>query len=121
VIEAERTDDDERADGVEREALMTGTGGTGAGEDFTAESRGVGRSGKVVELGAGLGEGICLRDSREALRSADAEGKGERSGGAGLSIRLSTARISIERDKRRICRPTTSHELKLCRRYKSNW
>ena len=90
MIEAERTDDDERADGVESDALMTGTGGTDIG------SRDVGRSGKVVELGAGLGEGICLRDSREALRSADAEGKGERSGGAGLSIRLSTSRISIE-------------------------
>jgi hypothetical protein len=90
VIEEERRDDpvpdgltgDNR--GVEKDALFVDGSGFDGGE---ARSRDVGSSGKVDDVGAGLGEGICLKDSRDDRWRANADGNGGRRAKAGLSFR----------------------------------
>lgn len=57
------------------------------GEELGGRSREVGGSGKVDDTGAGLGEGICLKDSRDDRWSVLAEGNGGRRAKAGLWIR----------------------------------
>lgn len=87
MIDEERRDDpfpdglmgDNR--GVEKDADGSGFDG---GE---MRSRDVGSSGKVDDTGAGLGEGICLKDSRDDRWRAHAESNGGRRAKAGLSIR----------------------------------
>lgn len=73
--------------GVEKDALVADGSGFDGGEKFGVRSRDVGGSGKVDDIGAGLGEGICLKDSRDDRWSAHAEGNGGRRTKAGLSIR----------------------------------
>ena len=57
----------------------------------------MGSSGKVAEIGAGLGDGISLKDSRDDRRREEAGGKGGRRANAGFSIRLQIRKVSIVR------------------------
>jgi hypothetical protein len=81
--------------GVEKDALVADGSGFDEGEKFGGQSRDVGGSGKVDDTGAGLGEGICLKDSRDDRWSA--EGNGGRRAKACLSIRLWTRKVSTKK------------------------
>lgn len=72
--------------GGEKDALVADESGF-RGEELRGRSREVGGSGKVDDIGAGLGEGICLKDSRDDRWSVLAEGNGGRRAKAGLWIR----------------------------------
>lgn len=72
--------------GFERDVLVAdGSGFEGGG--FGTRPWEVGGSGKVDDTGAGLGEGICLKDSREDRWTTPAEVNGVGRTKAGLSVR----------------------------------
>jgi hypothetical protein len=103
--------------GVEKDGLVIDGSGFDGGE---AWSRDVGSSGRVDDTGAGLGEGICLKDSRDDRWRAHAEGNGGRRAKACLSIRLQTRTVRMIRERVPRLKLTRNHELRLHRMYKSN-